>query len=149
MADFVIIKDQPCGTGKTTTMIKELEEGKKYLIILPLLSEVTRVLRDSKTVRFLTPDETDNDKRTKAKSLELMVKAGANIATTHALYLKLGSLANQGLLDDYHIIIDEVPEVAEVKATKSATSIHEFYIVTGYMKVDESSGLVEPLWRWL
>ena len=75
MADFVTIKGWGCGTGKTTTMIKDREQGKKFLIIIPLLSGVTWVLRDAKTVRFLSPDATDNNKRTKVKRLKLISQA--------------------------------------------------------------------------
>ena len=34
-------------------------------------------------------------------------------------------------------------------ATKSKTSIEEFYVDTGFMEVDECSGLVRPTQKWI
>jgi hypothetical protein len=48
------------------------------------------------------------------------------------LYLWL----DRGLLSDYDIIIDEVPEVVRSVSSKSKVSIEEFYLNTGYMTVD-------------
>ena len=42
------IIDYPCGSGKTTRMIENFKEDRKYLVILPLLSEVDRVIEASK-----------------------------------------------------------------------------------------------------
>ena len=38
------INDYPCGSGKTTRMIENFKEDQKYLVILPMLTEVTRVI---------------------------------------------------------------------------------------------------------
>tara|TARA_B110000971_G_scaffold141032_1_gene144177 strand:+ start:703 stop:1521 length:819 start_codon:yes stop_codon:yes gene_type:complete len=65
------------------------------------------------------------------------------------MHESLVPLAKAGLLRDYHIIIDEVPDVVQSMATKSKTSIDEFYIDTGFMEVDEASGLVRPTQKWI
>ena len=39
MSATITIKDYPCGSGKTTTMINSFKEDEKYLVILPDLSE--------------------------------------------------------------------------------------------------------------
>ena len=44
MQPEITINDYPCGSGKTTAMIKSFKEDRKYLVILPLLSEVDRVV---------------------------------------------------------------------------------------------------------
>jgi hypothetical protein len=142
------IIDYPCGSGKTTRMIENFKEDRKYLVILPLLSEVDRVIEASKGIEFVQPDENDNAQGTKTSSLESKLLLGNNIATTHEMYERLVPMVKAGLLDDYDIIIDEVPKVVEMVTSKSKTSIQEFYLDTGYMDVDATTGLVRPTMKW-
>ena len=148
MNKVIKIEDYPCGSGKTTRMIENFKEDRKYLVILPLLSEVDRVIEASKSIEFVLPDENDNAQGTKTSSLESQLLLGNNIATTHSMYEKLVPLIRDGLLDDYDIIIDEVPEVVKMVTSKSKTSIQEFYLDTGYMDVDATTGLVRPTMKW-
>ena len=64
------------------------------------------------------------------------------------MYDRLVPMVKNGLLDDYDIIIDEVPEVVKMVTSKSKTSIQEFYIDAGYMDVDIVTGLVRPTMKW-
>jgi hypothetical protein len=148
MQSTVTIRDYPCGSGKTTSMIEGFRSDRKYLVIVPLLTEVNRVIEWSKSVPFQQPHANDNDTSTKTESLESMVLQGQNIATTHSLHERLVPLARQGLLSDYDIIIDEVPEVVRSVSSKSKVSIEEFYLNTGYMTVDTKTGLVRPTGKW-
>ena len=148
MNKVIKIEDYPCGSGKTTRMIENFKQDRKYLVILPLLSEVDRVIEASKSIEFVQPDENDNAQGTKTSSLESQLLLGNNIATTHSMYEKLVPLIRDGLLDDYDIIIDEVPEVVKMVTSKSKTSIQEFYLDTGYMDVDATTGLVRPTMKW-
>jgi len=141
------IKDYPCGTGKTTSMIKEFQQNKKYLVILPLLSEVKRVIDQSQPILFEQPTTDENAHNTKAESIKELLLTGQNIATTHNMYERLVRLAREGLLDDYHIIIDEVPDVVKSVSSKTKTSIEEFYLKTGYIELEET-GLVRPTNKW-
>lgn len=129
-------------------MIKGFRSDRKYLVIVPLLTEVDRVVEWSKSAPFQQPHANDNDTSTKTESLESMVLQGQNIATTHSLFERLVPLARQGLLSDYDIIIDEVPEVVRSVSSKSKVSIEEFYLNTGYMTVDTETGLVRPTNKW-
>ena len=70
MNKVIKIEDYPCGSGKTTKMIENFKEDRKYLVILPLLSEIKRVIKASKEVKFVQPDKNDNDQGTKTSSLE-------------------------------------------------------------------------------
>jgi hypothetical protein len=148
VANVINILDYPCGSGKTTQMIKGFEVGRKYLVIVPLLSEVQRVICQSKGVVFVQPHEKDNEANTKTSSLEAQLLHGLNIVTTHKMYERLVPMVHEGLLDDYDIIIDEVPDVVKSITSKSKTSIDEFYVDAGYMNVDVVTGLVRPTQKW-
>ena len=148
MQSTVTIRDYPCGSGKTTSMIEGFRSDRKYLVIVPLLTEVDRVVEWSKSTPFQQPHANDNNAPTKTESLESMVLQGQNIAATHSLFERLVPLARQGLLRDYDIIIDEVPEVVRSVSSKSKVSIEEFYLNTGYMTVDTKTGLVRPTNKW-
>ena len=148
MTKAIKINDYPCGSGKTTRMIENFKEDKKYLVILPLLTEVDRVIEASKDIEFVQPHANDNDQGTKTSSLEGHLLLGSNIATTHKMYERLVPMVKAGLLDDYDIIIDEVPDVVKSVTSKSRTSIQEFYVNAGYMDVDVGTGLVRPTSKW-
>ena len=148
MQSTVTIRDYPCGSGKTTSMIEGFRSDRKYLVIVPLLTEVDRVVEWSKSTPFQQPHANDNNAPTKTESLESMVLQGENIVATHSLFERLVPLARQGLLSDYDIIIDEVPEVVRSVSSKSKVSIEEFYLNTGYMTVDTKTGLVRPTKKW-
>ena len=147
MSATITIKDYPCGSGKTTTMINSFKEEDKYLIILPYLSEVERVILKSKPVKFVQPTAEENSLSNKTDSIKELLLTGQNIATTHSMYERLVPLADEGLLDEYNIIVDEVPEVVQSVSSKSKTSIREFYINGGYIEV-EDTGLVLPTDKW-
>lgn len=142
------INDYPCGSGKTTRMIEGFRPENKYLVILPMLTEVTRVIEGSKDIEFVQPHANDNEQGTKTSSLEAQLLLGSNIATTHEMYERLVPMVKAGLLDDYDIIIDEVPNVVKSVTSKSRTSIQEFYVDAGYMDVDVGTGLVRPTHKW-
>ena len=148
MQSTIKIRDYPCGSGKTTSMIEGFQRDRKYLVIVPLLSEVERVIRCSKSIPFQQPSANDNQASNKTESLEGLVLQGENIVSTHSLHERLVPLARKGLLKDYDIIIDEVPEVVKSVTSKSKTSIEEFYVNTGYMSVDALTGQVRPTQKW-
>ena len=148
MQSTVTICDYPCGSGKTASMIEGFRSDRKYLVIVPLLTEVDRVVEWSKSTPFQQPHANDNNAPTKTETLESMVLQGQNIVATHSLFERLGPLARRSLLSDYDIIIDEVPEVVRPVSSKSKVSIEEFYLNTGYMTVDTKTGLVSPTGKW-
>ena len=63
MTKAIKINDYPCGSGKTTRMIENFKEDKKYLVILPLLTEVNRVIEGSKDIEFVQPHANDDERR--------------------------------------------------------------------------------------
>ena len=75
--------DRPCGTGKTTQMINSFCPMEQYLVVVPTLSEVQRVLNTSK-VPFTEPDERLHG--TKMAHFKELLSDGENIVTTHKLF---------------------------------------------------------------
>lgn len=142
--DIKII-DRPCGTGKTTEILRSFKLGQRYLVVVPLLSEVERVINDA-SVLFFQP-QPSHGHATKAAHLDELLDRGVNIVTTHALFTDIAQAAASGRLDDYHIIIDEVLDVVEPARGKSPRSFQEFYLDDGYATVLED-GLVLPTRRW-
>ena len=52
MQPEITIHGYTCGSGKTTAMIENFREDREYLVILPLLSEVDRVVEAATKVRL-------------------------------------------------------------------------------------------------
>ena len=140
----IVIKDQPCGSGKTSAMINTLQRNKKYLIVVPFLDEIRRIQEESK-VTFKTPDNQTHS--TKHNHLEELLLEGANIVITHALFERMRSLFLKGYLDNYHIIIDEVPNIVQAVNGPKRTSLEDIYIDGGYLYKDKM-GLITPARKW-
>ena len=70
----------------------------------------------------MQPVAEDNIQNTKTESLKELLLTGRNVATTHSMHERLVPLAEAGLLEDYNIIIDEVPEVVQSVSCKSFIS---------------------------
>lgn len=110
----VIVIDACMGKGKTTyaiNLMKDSPSYKKFIYITPLLDEVERVQNSVANRRFESP-EVQKGRGRKYDHFKKLVREGANIVTTHALF----SRADDELLEmlkweDYTLIIDEVFEV--------------------------------------
>ncbi|WP_433989101.1 hypothetical protein SuNHUV7_32880 (plasmid) [Pseudoseohaeicola sp. NH-UV-7] len=145
MSEITII-DRPCGTGKTTDLIQSLADKNKFLIVTPYLDEVQRIVRDApQGVCIETPSD---DKMSKLESIRELLSKGANIATTHALYVNLAEVARNGLLAGYEIIIDEVPNPIEVTEGVSAADFKDVLLRDEYVTVDETTGQVRLTMKW-
>lgn len=141
----VTIIDRPCGSGKTTQFIQSFDHDKRYLVVTPLLSEVQRII-DHSAIEFREP-ERSSTAANKTEGLEQLLTEGVNVVTTHALFEDIAFLARRGLLDDYHIIVDEVLDVCRQVDGKSPRSFQRFYIEDGYATVDKD-GRVKPTALW-
>jgi len=139
------IFDRPCGTGKTTKILRELDPNKKYLIVVPTLNEVERVIRDA-SVPFVQPRD-DVGYSTKYDHLSVLLKTHKNIVTTHKLYSDIALLARAGCLQDRDIIIDEVLDVCSQVEGVSASSFEEIYLGSGYVSIGRD-GSVRPTQKW-
>jgi len=105
---------------------------------------VNRVIEGAIGLSFYQPSNTGC---LKSESLELLLLEGKNVVTTHKLYSQIALMARQGLMGDYEIYIDEVPEVCQQVRTKSRVSIDEFYLNSGYIEVSDN-GRVVPTYKW-
>lgn len=141
------IIDEPCGTGKTTQMIRSLNPEKKYLIIVPYLSEVQRIIENADQINLFQPDGKLVYEQTKQSHLRQLLKQGRSVVTTHSLYEDAVNIIREGLIQDYHIIIDEVLNAAEVIASKSPQSLKDFYFQANYLTLDKD-GRVKTSWNW-
>lgn len=141
----VRIIDRPCGSGKTTKMLNTFVPDRRYLVVVPLLTEVARVI-DEACVPFTQPDE-DKDYGTKRNSLEALLRRRGNVVTTHALFKDIAAFARAGLLDGYEIIVDEVPDVLQTVTELSRQSLDDIYVSGGYITI-EDDGLVVPTPKW-
>ena len=130
----VRVIDRPCGFGKTSQLLKSFKADRKYIVVVPTLDEVQRVI-DGAIVPFVQP-KNDTAHKTKRGHLEDLLHEGANIATTHALYMDVAVLARQGLLEGYDIIVDEVLDVCAQVDGASPRSFQKFYLECGYATVD-------------
>jgi len=116
----VKVVDAPMGFGKTTAMIRLINEDKsdkRYMFVTPYLSEIERVKKNCTTRKFLTPEAMKNKKNeykplSKLVSLKNMLRKKKNIATTHALFGKFDEETVQLISDGgYTLVMDEVASV--------------------------------------
>lgn len=142
----VRIIDRPCGSGKTSHILKSFKSDRKYVVVVPTLDEVQRVIDDA-SVQFVQP-ELSKDHSTKREHLETLLCQGHNIATTHSLYMDVAVLAKQGLLDGYDIIVDEVLDVCAHVEGVSSRSFDQFYLKCGYATLGaDGQVLTTPKWE--
>ena len=141
----ITIYDRPCGTGKTSRLLNNFEGDQKYLVVVPYLTEVDRVLKGA-CVHFEQPST--NESNTKKEDLRELLIEGKNVVITHKLYSMVVLMVREGLLDDYHVIIDEVPDVIRDGSQVKPKSYEEFYLGGGYVTEDPKTGLITPTPLW-
>lgn len=152
MAKITFI-DRPCGTGKTTALINELSawDANKHLpviVVTPRLSEVKRIINGAPSAKIAQPDD-GSGSTTKTDSVEALLAAGRNIACTHALYVKLRKMAQEGKLSGHRMVIDECPTPIELAPTITKSAFKNEIEGKGLAYVDEASGLVTPTDLWM
>ncbi|WP_299884892.1 hypothetical protein [uncultured Ruegeria sp.] len=141
--------DRPCGTGKTTDLIDDLKQWNPdthmpVLVVTPRLSEVQRIVSGAHEAMLTVPEGNN-----KTIDIEGLLKAGANIVCTHALYIRLEHLALAGLLARYRLVIDECPTPLEIGPAISKRNFQEQVLDTGFANVDPFTRKVTPNPLWL
>ena len=121
--------DALMGLGKTTFLIKRIRQiniedqrkrwetngehvSTKFLVVVPLLSEVDRFKEALPELNFRDPQPIEGRK---LHHLKTLVSDGQNIATTHSLFRMLDRDIYAKLrADNYVLIIDEVLDAVEM-----------------------------------
>lgn len=143
--------DRPCGHGKTTELINNLTPHDTYLLIVPYLTEITRVIEGAaKNGIEIVEPSIDSDGLTKRDHLLQLAAEGRNIVTTHAMYPRLSEAALAGAFEHYTVIVDEVVEtVKPLSRNPSRGSWEELYVKKGFVRVDQETGQVFPTQHWI
>ncbi|WP_170545253.1 hypothetical protein [Ruegeria arenilitoris] len=156
----IVIKDRPCGFGKTTEMLNSFEHHKQYLVVVPLLSECDRVIAatQQRGITFEQPeaeaaiefDENGDEVVTTKKihSLRRLLSEGQNVVTTHAMFDTLAEVADEGLIDPCHVHIDEVLSVIDASYVVKAKAWDRLFLKPGLCTVDEKTSQVIPTAAW-
>jgi len=143
------IFDEPCGSGKSSKLIDELqyvkEQGLKgcTLLVVPYLSEVERFQDVIGSNWLISP--VDGKGRKIDQLIDAMGK-GRNIITTHALYEQITKISH--LLHKYDVIIDEVPTTTkQIPVYFGKVEFNEL-IKDNYIKVDSKTNLLTVTEGW-
>lgn len=166
---YVIVKDQLMGTGKSTKMIREINESdpeQRYIVVTPFLAECHRYagttyseddpykkpLMDSEGNIIYTGEGCNASGRTfrhpisgyrnKVQHIERLVEEGHDIVTTHAA-LKLFTPSTKDAIKDagYKLVIDE--EMECLKQVKIKQVRRNILLESKAVYVDE-----QGLLRW-
>ena len=109
----ITVIDAPCGQGKTTWAIQEMNarQDNNFIFCTPFLSEIARIKESCGEYRFFEPHPF-NDSGTKIEGFNRLLAEDKCIAVTHTTFLNatdetLGLIRHGG----YSLIIDEALEV--------------------------------------
>lgn len=148
MTKEIKVIDYLMGTGKTTYIFDEMQQhvNKKYMYVTPLLSEAQdRATSTCASINLKTPSD---EEYSKSDSLLELLKEGANISTTHALF-KLLRTEHIELIRSmgYTIILDEVIDYIQPYDAYSKDDLTDLF-ERGDLTVDEDNlGKVSMNWN--
>lgn len=168
----IILKDRPCGWGKSTEIFSSYKAGEKYITVLPFLSEVDRAVKRAASHSKHTMYAPTSTQGTKTDHVSDLIKAGKSVACTHALFFRLGTLATiktdetleytgaladlpnskvlyteHFLLDDFHVIIDEAIDPFDTVSTVTPNDFEKDYVELGLAEVCPD-GKISPTNLW-
>ena len=142
----VKVVDSVPGSGKTEAAIAFMKAnpGRRYLFITPYLEEIKRIQRSCPELYFSEPAPEADRWTRKIDSLQALLLAGDNIASTHALFALYTDeirelIASQG----YTLILDEVMNVVE----RENVSVDDFRVLfqAGVIAMEEDGVHVQWL----
>jgi hypothetical protein len=110
----VKVIDSMMGTGKTSYAIQTMQEApssQRFIYVTPFLTEVSRV-KEEVTNRRLREPKNKHGFGKKLDSLKRLLKKGADIVTTHALFAIVDEEVSELLMKNkYTLFLDEVMQV--------------------------------------
>ena len=139
----ITLVDHPCGFGKTSSLLSVINQRPdlKFLVVVNTLDEVDRILTGVSQGHMFAPKEAIEANVNKGEQLEAMLVAKKSVVITHKLYERAGRLADVGLLEDYSVIIDEVPNTIKVLQTVKPKSMEEIYLNKGFLEMSPTAEL--------
>jgi hypothetical protein len=164
----IIIKDVPCGYGKSTYITRNFDRREKYIVVLPYLSEVDRFKEEAQRNSNFPLTAPQDDMDSKSTHCEKLIRDRKSVVCTHALFYRLGTLATEAteqvsvvdfgpdspptiefenLLGPYHLIIDEVVDPFTTENSVRQVDFDEDYIEGG-LAVLHDDGRIEPTAVW-
>lgn len=112
---MITVIDAPCGAGKTSWAIQEMNKGsnRNYIFVTPFLSEVDRIKEEVVSRKFYDPMN-NNRKGSKLEGLKNLILNDKDICTTHALFKTLDEdCINLLKCHSYTLVLDECLNVLE------------------------------------
>lgn len=151
MTTSITVIDSIMGSGKTTYlhdyincvqsqnyigMQDEVFQPSKFLVVVPLLSEVDRIKSACPTLHFKDPQPIQGRKLYGLKSL---IKEGENVSTTHSLFSMIDREVYALLkASNYTLVIDEVITCVDLLDTLSKPDRRTLF-EGGFVYVEEST----------
>ncbi len=103
--------DALCGAGKTQSCINMMNNDTehKYIFITPYLDEVERIKTSCAARRFVSPERSLRNGYSKLQDIHSLLRAGENIASTHALFSSYTEETRELIqANKYILVLDEV-----------------------------------------
>ena len=116
----VKVVDAICGSGKSTQIMKEMDENKekRWIFVSPYLTEVGDGGRLSGRIRDTLPDmdfQSPSESKGKRTHLKELLSVGSNISITHTLLTMLDKECLHLIKhNNYNLVIDETLDVISV-----------------------------------
>lgn len=111
MTPIITVIDAPCGVGKTSWAIQEINEhpNGSYVFCTPLLDEIERIKRCCGDYKRFAEPQYENGR--KLHGFHRLLAEGVDIAVTHATFLNANDETMQSISDGgYCCILDEVAD---------------------------------------
>lgn len=138
----VHVCDALCGAGKTSAAINMMnkEVDAKFIFVTQYIAEAERIQKACPAKNFVLPEADYEQKQTKLNDIKHMLQSGANIATTHALFVSFTDKIKDIIQSqEYILVLDEV-----VQTIKDAeVSKNDFEILQRSGTVECNGELVE------
>lgn len=136
---MITVIDSPCGTGKTSWAIQEMNKNldKKYIFITPFLDEIERVKENCCNRKFYAPNN-KNEKGSKLEGLRRLLATGRDICMTHSLFQMIDDEIIEDIKDNaYTLILDEVMDVVEL--LDLSMKDYSFLINSGTIRIEKDN----------
>lgn len=112
----VKVCDALCGAGKTSAAINMMndEVDTKFIFVTQYIAEAERIKKACPAKNFVLPEADYDNRQTKLNDIRHLLKAGRNIATTHALFVSFTDEI-KGIIQSkkYILVLDEVVQTIQ------------------------------------